>query len=163
VLPFHLLHESLPFMRASLTGTEAGQTAACASPPRSRIAHKSTTPSVHQEPSWQSPHPFQFLPALTKALGPLASKRCCLWSGTPAQYTSECQNPTNKRIASLIVVETVGRLKVRGLRPAVASLRGVLADIEREAPEVYGSLGHVGMLCARLVRGSITSINLRSG
>jgi len=83
--------------------------------------------------------------------------------GNPrAQYTSECQNPTNERIASLIVVETVGRLKVRGLRPAVASLRGVLADIEREAPEVYGSLGHVGMLCARLVRGSTTSISNHS-
>lgn len=83
--------------------------------------------------------------------------------GNPrVQYTSECQNPTNQWIASLIVIETVGRLKVRGLRPAVASLRKVVLDIEHQAPDVYGSLGHMGMLCVRFVRGSTTSISNHS-
>lgn len=83
--------------------------------------------------------------------------------GNPrALYTSECQNPTNERIVSLIVVETVGRLKVRGLRPAVASLREVITEIEQEEPDVYRTLGHMGMLCARLVRGSANSISNHS-
>lgn len=83
--------------------------------------------------------------------------------GNPrAAYTSDCQNPTNERIASLIVVETVGRLKVKGLRPAVASLRAVIEDINTVAPDVYAALGHMGMLCARLVRGSTTAISNHS-
>jgi putative peptidoglycan binding protein/D-alanyl-D-alanine carboxypeptidase-like protein len=83
--------------------------------------------------------------------------------GNPrAQYTSECQNPTNERIASLTVVETLDRLKVRGLRPAVDSLAKVLADVRDGVPDVYAVLGHQGMLCARLVRGSATSISNHS-
>ena len=80
--------------------------------------------------------------------------------GNPrATYTSKCQNPTNPRISSLIVVETVGRLKVRGLSPAVASLRAVIDEIRTSIPDVYETLGHMGMLCARLVRGSATAIS----
>ena len=83
--------------------------------------------------------------------------------GNPrAQYTSDCQNPTNERIAELIVNESVGRMKVRGLRPAVESLRVVLSEIEQRLPDVHDSLGHMGMLCARLVRGSATAISNHS-
>lgn len=83
--------------------------------------------------------------------------------GNPrATYTSQCQNPTNERISSLIVIETVGRLKVRGLRPAVASLRAVIEEIQTSVPDVYERLGHMGMLCARLVRGSTTAISNHS-
>ena len=83
--------------------------------------------------------------------------------GNPrAQYGSECLNPTSERIAALIVVQTLDRLKVRGLRPAVESLAKVLADIHDEEPDVYGVLGHQGMLCARLVRGSATAISNHS-
>ncbi|MBK7849442.1 MAG: hypothetical protein IPJ73_21680 [Zoogloea sp.] len=57
--------------------------------------------------------------------------------GNPrATYTSKCQNPTNPLISSLIVVETVGRLKVRGLSPAVASLRAVIDEIRTSIPDV---------------------------
>jgi hypothetical protein len=83
--------------------------------------------------------------------------------GNPrATYTSDCQNPTAPAIAAQIVRDQVGRLKVTGLRPAVASLKEVFAEIEREEPEIYQALGHMGMLCARLVRGSTTAISNHS-
>lgn len=83
--------------------------------------------------------------------------------GNPrAVYSTECQNPTTPRISELIVHEQVGRLKVRGLRPAVESLRQVLEKIEQTHPDVYSGLGHVGMLCARFVRGSTTAISNHS-
>ena len=102
-------------------------------------------------------------PAINPGLKAARQQTMLSLIGNPrAQYTSECQNPTNERIAALIVVETVGRLKVRGLCQAVDSLRNVVTDIELQAPDVYASLGHVGMLCVRLVRGSATSISNHS-
>lgn len=83
--------------------------------------------------------------------------------GNPrARYTSDCQNPTEPRISERIITARVGRLKVTGLKQAVDSLGAVIADIEQEAPDVYGVLGHMGMLCARLVRGSDVAISNHS-
>lgn len=83
--------------------------------------------------------------------------------GNPRQsYDQECREVTDIRLASMIVFRSVGRLKVRGLGPAVDSLERVLADIEREEPAIHAVLGHVGMLCARNVRGSNTSISNHS-
>ncbi|MFS8980780.1 peptidoglycan-binding protein [Cupriavidus necator] len=83
--------------------------------------------------------------------------------GNPrAVYSSECQNPTAPQISELIVHEQVGCLKVRGLRPAVESLRQVLGKIEQAHPDVYSALGHAGMLCARFVRNSTTAVSNHS-
>jgi hypothetical protein len=100
---------------------------------------------------------------INPGLSPARQQTMLSLIGNPrAQYTSECQHPTNERIAEMIVIETVGRMKVRGLRPAVESLRLVLLQIEQQLPDIHDSLGHVGMLCARLVRGSTTSISNHS-
>ncbi|UEM19030.1 peptidoglycan-binding protein [Skermanella mucosa] len=83
--------------------------------------------------------------------------------GNPRQsYDQECREVTDIRLASLITFRTVGRLRVRGLEPAVDSLERVLADIESDEPDIYAVMGHAGMLCARNVRGSNTSISNHS-
>jgi len=83
--------------------------------------------------------------------------------GTPrGSYDQECRSVTNPDLAALMVYQTVGPLKVRGLAPAVASLRIVLEAIAAREPDVYAGLGHAGMLCVRHVRGSSTSISNHS-
>lgn len=83
--------------------------------------------------------------------------------GNPrGSYSSECQAPTNEFIRNLIVVEDVGPFRVRGLRPAVETLRAILADVRQANEEIYDGLGHVGMLCCRFVRGSTSAISNHS-
>ncbi len=83
--------------------------------------------------------------------------------GNPrGSYSQDCQFPTNPAVAQLVVHEDVGPFKVRGLKPAVDSLREVLSEVAREEPGIAGSLGNMGMLCCRFVRGSTSSISNHS-
>jgi hypothetical protein len=77
-------------------------------------------------------------------------------------FGKDCQPVTHPVLKNLIVVDKVGPFKVQGLKPAVDSLKGVLADIRNEQPEIFEALGSSGMLCARLVRGSASSISNHS-
>lgn len=77
-------------------------------------------------------------------------------------YDQECREITNPRLAALMTTDRAGPLHVRGLRPAVESLKQVVADIKNEVPAVFDALGTAGMFCARLVRGSQTSISNHS-
>ncbi len=77
-------------------------------------------------------------------------------------YDQECREMTNPRLAGLVTTDRVGPLHVRGLRPAIESLKQVVTDIETEVPEVFAALGTAGMFCARLVRGSQTAISNHS-
>src|SRR3954447_24782576 len=77
-------------------------------------------------------------------------------------YDAECREVTDQRLRALIVREDVGPFHASGLRPAVEGLRAILAEVRRQEPEVYAGLGTAGMLCARLVRGSATSISNHS-
>lgn len=80
--------------------------------------------------------------------------------GNPrGNYTSECQSVTNATLRRLVMTADVGPFRVTGLSPAVESLKEVMADIRQEEPEVFEGMGSSGMLCARLVRGSATSIS----
>jgi Putative peptidoglycan binding domain/D-alanyl-D-alanine carboxypeptidase len=71
-------------------------------------------------------------------------------------YDQVCREVTNLTLKSHIHVADVGPFRVQGLRPAVASLRDILSDIEATQPDVHAELGSAGMLCARLVRGTTT-------
>lgn len=83
--------------------------------------------------------------------------------GNPrGSYDQTCQPVTNQVLAALMESQDVGPFRVTGLRPAVESLRQVMADIAVEEPEVHVVLGTAGMLCARNVRGSQTSISNHS-
>ena len=71
----------------------------------------------------------------------------------------KCRPVTNPAIRALIVTEDVGPFKVTGLKPAVASLRRVLAKVKEAHPEVYDLIGSSGMLCARNIKNSSSPSN----
>jgi len=77
-------------------------------------------------------------------------------------YSTECQPIQNATLAALVVIENVGPFRARGLKPVVDSLRAVMTEIAATQPAVHAVLGTAGMLCARFVRGSTTSISNHS-
>lgn len=77
-------------------------------------------------------------------------------------YGTDCAPVEDPLIRSLIVTEDVGPFRATGLAPAVAGLRAILSDIQREFPDIQAALGSAGMLCCRLVRGSATAISNHS-
>ena len=83
--------------------------------------------------------------------------------GNPrGSYTKKCQPVTNPVLKDLIRTADVGPFKVTGLAPMIEVLRAVFADIRVAQPDVFAGLGTAGVLCARLVRGSATSISNHS-
>ncbi len=83
--------------------------------------------------------------------------------GKPREsFSQACQAVTNEKLKKYITTASVGPFKVTGLTPAVDSLRAVMAEIALKQPEVYKALSSAGMLCARNVRGSATSISNHS-
>ncbi len=83
--------------------------------------------------------------------------------GSPrGTYDDTCREVTDPRMRDLIVVDDVGPFRARGLAPAIEALKAIFADIRREEREVHAGLGTAGMLCARLVRGSTSSISNHS-
>ena len=77
-------------------------------------------------------------------------------------YSADCQPITNVRLKRNLLTASVGPFSVTGLKPAVLSLTEVMAAIRSAQPDVYAALGTAGMLCARWVRGSTTSISNHS-
>lgn len=77
-------------------------------------------------------------------------------------YDQECRGPTNQRIADMMQTADFGPFRATGLKPAVATLKLIVADIKAEQPEAHDALSTAGMLCCRLVRGSQTSISNHS-
>jgi hypothetical protein len=83
--------------------------------------------------------------------------------GNPrADYGADCRPITNPKLKPLVVLRNVGPFKVTGLGPAVDSLEKVFVDIQAQKPQIFAALGNMGMLCARFVRGSNTSISNHS-
>lgn len=80
--------------------------------------------------------------------------------GSPREdLNTDCQPMTNERLASKLVDEQVGPVRVRMLQPAIDSLRRVFAKIEQTDPDLYARINTAGSLCVRLIRGSATSIS----
>ncbi|GAA6199776.1 M15 family metallopeptidase [Aquicoccus sp. SU-CL01552] len=83
--------------------------------------------------------------------------------GRPREdLTDKCQSITNKRLADLLVLEKVGPIRVKMLKPAAESLRTVFEKIKRADPDLYSKINTSGSLCTRLVRGSATSVSNHS-
>lgn len=82
------------------------------------------------------------------------------FGGRPSAQSYRNGGPvTNPKLLALMVTESVGPFRVTGIRPAVASLRDVLAQVRRDIPELYPLLGNAGMLVNRLQRGSSTALS----
>ena len=78
--------------------------------------------------------------------------------GLPREdLTDECQSMTNPRLEELLVLEEVGPVRVRMLKPAVDSLRAVFENIQRTDPDLYARINTAGSLCVRRIRGGTSS------
>ncbi len=73
------------------------------------------------------------------------------------ELTDECQSMTNPRLEQLLVLEEVGPVRVRMLKPAVDSLRTVFENIQRTDPDLYARINTAGSLCVRRIRGATSS------
>lgn len=75
--------------------------------------------------------------------------------GKPREVlTSKCEGMTNKRLASKLVTEKVGPIRVRMLRPALDSLGRVFERIKATDPDLYARINTAGALCVRHIRGA---------
>jgi len=80
--------------------------------------------------------------------------------GRPRKKFSQiCEPVTNNSLANFMEVFQLANIKIRGLRPAVASLKIILLQIKISHPAIYHRLGTVGMLCCRNQRRSIKISN----
>ena len=55
-----------------------------------------------------------------------------------------------------------GPFRATGLRPALRTLRAIFAEVKVAEPDIHDRLGTAGVLCARFVRGSTSSISNHS-
>ncbi|WP_170772271.1 M15 family metallopeptidase [Ruegeria lacuscaerulensis] len=78
--------------------------------------------------------------------------------GLPREdLTDSCQSMTNPRLEENLVLEEVGPVRVRMLKPAIESLRTVFDNIRRTDPDLYDRINTAGSLCVRRVRGATSS------
>lgn len=83
--------------------------------------------------------------------------------GRPREsFSTDCQPVTNPRLRDLLETREVGPIKVTMVRPALDSLERIVEQLRTEEPEIYAALGTAGALCARLIRGSSSSISNHS-
>lgn len=73
------------------------------------------------------------------------------------ELTQECQgvDAVAPRIRQHIVTMDVGRFKLTGFRPFLFVLDKVFDEFAKKHPEAYADMSHAGVLCVRLVRGSV--------
>jgi hypothetical protein len=75
--------------------------------------------------------------------------------GLPREdLNDECQEMTNQKLLEILSLEDVGPIKVRMLKPAIASLRQVFRNVQVYEPELYSRIQGSGTLCVRRVRGA---------
>lgn len=75
--------------------------------------------------------------------------------GPPRENLSNrCEEMTNPRLKSKLVLEDVGPIRVRLLKPAAESLRRVFEEIRLTDPDLYERIDTAGSLCVRQIRGT---------
>ena len=77
-------------------------------------------------------------------------------------YSTDCQPITSPKVKALLEERTVGPIKVTMLRPALDSLATVLAHLKETDPDIFAKVGTAGAVCARLIRGSTSSVSNHS-
>ncbi len=75
--------------------------------------------------------------------------------GRPREVLSDrCEPMTDENLSAMLVLEQVGPIRVRMLRPAVDSLKRVFRNVEAADPDLYERINTAGSLCVRQIRGS---------
>lgn len=76
--------------------------------------------------------------------------------------TDKCEPMTNDKLKSMLVLENVGPIQVRMLRPAAASLARVFDNVRRNDPDLYAGITSAGSLCVRRIRGTVDRLSTHS-
>ncbi|MEP0941125.1 MAG: M15 family metallopeptidase [Rhizobiaceae bacterium] len=75
--------------------------------------------------------------------------------GRPRAVLSDnCEGLQNERLRDKLVLEDVGPIRVRMLKPAADSMRRVFDRIKEVDPDLYERIDTAGSLCVRQIRGS---------
>ena len=83
--------------------------------------------------------------------------------GRPRQTLSDdCEPMTNETLREMLVLEEVGPIRVRMLKPAVESLHRVFQEVRRTDPDLYDRIGTAGSLCVRRIRGTSDRLSSHS-
>ncbi len=77
-------------------------------------------------------------------------------------YSTDCQTITSPKLRALLDTRAVGPITVTMLKPALESLGRVMNRLKESDPDVYAKVGTAGAVCARFIRGSMTSISNHS-
>ena len=83
--------------------------------------------------------------------------------GRPREVLSDsCEEMTNVSLASKLVTEQVGPIRVRMLQPAIDSLRRVFENVRQTDPDLYARINTAGALCVRRIRGTQNRLSTHS-
>ncbi|MFD1343692.1 M15 family metallopeptidase [Litorisediminicola beolgyonensis] len=77
-------------------------------------------------------------------------------------YSTNCQAVTQPRLKALMETRQVGPIRVTMVKPALESLERIVAKLKVTEPDIHDALGTAGALCARLIRGSRSSVSNHS-
>ncbi|MEP1929716.1 MAG: M15 family metallopeptidase [Paracoccaceae bacterium] len=79
-----------------------------------------------------------------------------------ASYGTNCQPVTNAKLKALMETRQVGPIRVTMIKPALESLERIMARLQDSDPDIYAAVGTAGAICARLIRGSRSSVSNHS-
>ena len=83
--------------------------------------------------------------------------------GSPRDdYGTDCRSISNPKLKALIETRQIGPIKATMLKPALDSLERIVEKLKRDEPDIYAKLGTAGGVCARLIRGSNSSVSNHS-
>ena len=83
--------------------------------------------------------------------------------GRPRDVLSDtCEAMTNVSLASKLVTEEVGPIRVRMLQPAIDSLKRVFENVRQADPDLYARINTAGALCVRRIRGTQNRLSTHS-
>ena len=83
--------------------------------------------------------------------------------GRPREVLSDtCEPMTNEALNARLVLEEVGPIRVRMLKPAADSLRRVFENVQRADPDLYARINTSGSLCVRRIRGTRDRLSTHS-
>ncbi len=71
-----------------------------------------------------------------------------------ANLSDKCESMDNEKLSRMLVLESVGPIRVRMLQPAVDSLKRVFENVKATDPDLYARINTAGSLCVRQIRGT---------
>lgn len=77
-------------------------------------------------------------------------------------YNTDCQPVSNPALQAIMETRAIGPIRITMLQPALESVERVLNRLKESDPDIYAKVGTAGAICARLIRGSTSSVSNHS-